>query len=72
MSDETFVWFVGVDWGSEKHQVCILDQQGTIVGASRMVVRVWPSWATGCSQLLERQTPLQSVLRCRTDRLSIR
>ena len=32
MSDETFVWFVGVDWGSEKHQVCILDQQGTIVG----------------------------------------
>lgn len=32
MSDETFTWFVGVDWGSEKHQVCILDQQGTIAG----------------------------------------
>ena len=30
MSDETFTWFVGVDWGSEKHQVCILDQQGTM------------------------------------------
>ena len=32
MTEETFAWFVGVDWGSEKHQVCILDQQGTIVG----------------------------------------
>ena len=31
MSDETFAWFVGVDWGSEKHHVCILDQQGTII-----------------------------------------
>ena len=32
MSEEAFAWFVGVDWGSEKHQVCILDQQGTVVG----------------------------------------
>jgi hypothetical protein len=32
MTEETFVWFAGVDWSSEKHQVCILDQQGTIAG----------------------------------------
>jgi transposase len=32
MVEETFVWFAGVDWGSEKHQVCILDQQGSVVG----------------------------------------
>ena len=31
-AEETFVWFAGVDWGSEKHQACILDQQGTVVG----------------------------------------
>src|SRR5215468_3937661 len=32
MAEETFVWFAGVDWGSEKHQACIVDQQGTVVG----------------------------------------
>jgi hypothetical protein len=32
MAEETFVWFAGVDWGSEKHQACIIDQQGTVAG----------------------------------------
>lgn len=32
MSEESYVWFVGVDWGSEKHQACVLDQQGDIAG----------------------------------------
>jgi hypothetical protein len=32
MGEETIAWFVGVDWGSEKHQVCLLDSQGAIVG----------------------------------------
>ena len=32
MVEEEIVWFVGVDWGSEKHQTCILDARGTIVG----------------------------------------
>jgi hypothetical protein len=32
MAEETIVWFVGVDWGSEKHQACLLDTHGTIVG----------------------------------------
>src|SRR3954467_15846979 len=28
MADGTVSWFVGVDWGSEKHQVCLLDAAG--------------------------------------------
>ena len=32
MIQEAVAWFVGVDWGSEKHQVCVLDGHGAIVG----------------------------------------
>ena len=32
MSDGTVSWFAGVDWGSEKHQVCLLDAAGQVVG----------------------------------------
>jgi transposase len=32
MTDGTRRWFAGVDWGSEKHQVCLLDAAGTVVG----------------------------------------
>jgi hypothetical protein len=32
MADETIHWFAGVDWGSAKHQVCLLDGAGKIVG----------------------------------------
>ena len=32
MAEEESTWFVGVDWGSEKHQTCILDARGTSVG----------------------------------------
>src|SRR6478752_1245156 len=32
MADETIHWFAGVDWGSAKHQVCLLDGAGEIVG----------------------------------------
>jgi transposase len=46
MSEETFAWFVGVDWGSEKHQVCILDQQGTNVGE-----RHFPHGGAGLAEL---------------------
>jgi Transposase len=46
MSEETFTWFVGIDWGSEKHQVCVLEQQGTIVGE-----RSFPHSGTGLAEL---------------------
>lgn len=37
---ETFEWFVGVDWGSTAHQVCVLNAQGEICG-----IRVVPHTA---------------------------
>jgi transposase len=46
MAEETFAWFVGVDWGSEKHQVCILDQQGNIIGE-----RHFPHGGAGLAEL---------------------
>src|SRR5215211_5959083 len=32
MDDDVVSWFAGVDWGSERHQVCLLDEVGTVVG----------------------------------------
>jgi transposase len=32
VADETTRWFAGIDWGSERHQACLLDAAGTIVG----------------------------------------
>src|SRR4051794_41960876 len=32
MTGETKRWFAGVDWGSERHQVCLLDAAGAVVG----------------------------------------
>jgi transposase len=32
MTDETRCWFAGVDWGSEQHQVCLLDATGKVAG----------------------------------------
>src|SRR3954465_10943290 len=32
MADGTISWFAGVDWGSQKHQVCLLDAAGQVVG----------------------------------------
>jgi transposase len=46
MSEEVFAWFVGVDWSSEKHRVCILDQQGTIAGE-----RSFPHGGAGLAEL---------------------
>jgi transposase len=32
MTSEARRWFAGVDWGSEKHQVCLVDAAGAVVG----------------------------------------
>ena len=29
---ETFTWFAAIDWGTEKHQACVLDVRGRIAG----------------------------------------
>ena len=49
MVEEAIAWFAGVDWGSEKHQACLLDARGAIVGEREFPIaaRVCPSWPTG-------------------------
>src|ERR671932_1820086 len=32
MTNETRRWFAGVDWGSERHHACLLDDAGAVVG----------------------------------------
>ena len=32
MTNETRRWFAGVDWGSERHQACLLDGAGAVAG----------------------------------------
>ena len=32
MSEPSFKWFAAVDWGSENHQVCVLDAEGRVAG----------------------------------------
>jgi Transposase len=32
MGERSFRWFAAVDWGSEKHQVCVLDAEGGVMG----------------------------------------
>jgi N-acetylglucosamine kinase-like BadF-type ATPase len=49
MNEETFAWFVGIDWGSEKHQVCVLDQQGTVVGE-----RSFPHSGAGLAEVVSQ------------------
>ena len=44
--EETVSWFAGVDWGSERHQVCLLDAQGTTVGE-----REFPHSGEGLAEL---------------------
>ena len=46
MTEESFTWFVGVDWGSEKHHACILDTRGTVVGE-----RQFPHSGVGLAEL---------------------
>ena len=45
-------WFVGVDWATEAHQVCVLDAQGGVVG-ERSVAHSGTGLAELCSWLLE-------------------
>jgi hypothetical protein len=44
--EETISWFAGVDWGSERHQVCLLDARGTTAGE-----REFPHSGAGLAEL---------------------
>jgi transposase len=48
MTQETLAWFAGVDWGSERHQVCLLDGQGSIAGE-----REFPHSGAGLAELCD-------------------
>jgi len=48
MTEENFAWFVGIDWGSEHHQACIVDAQGRIVGE-----RDFPHGGKGLAELCD-------------------
>jgi len=51
MQEPEFAFFVGVDWGAETHQVCILDASGRPV-AERVVPHRGDAVGALCSQLL--------------------
>jgi transposase len=55
--DNNFQYFVGVDWGSEKHRVCLMDRQGKII-AERWVEHS----GSGLAELMQwlRQQALRS------------
>jgi transposase len=48
MSEASFKWFAAVDWGSEKHQVCVLDAEGGVTGE-----REFPHSGVGLTQLAD-------------------
>ena len=31
MKQERFAWFVGIDWGSERHHACLVASEGIII-----------------------------------------
>ena len=45
-AQETISWFAGVDWGSQRHQVCLLDARGATVGE-----RAFPHSGEGLAEL---------------------
>src|SRR3954468_16104869 len=48
MVDGVVSWFAGVDWGSERHQVCLLDAAGQVVGE-----RAFPHGGAGLAALCD-------------------
>ena len=69
MIEEQILWFAGIDWGSEKHQACILDAQGNVTGE-----RDFQHSGTGLAELCDWIVSIAGdvstvvvVIRCRTD-----
>jgi hypothetical protein len=48
MAEETIGWFAAVDWGSEKHQACVLDARGGVAGE-----REFPHSGAGLTELAD-------------------
>src|SRR3954451_9678218 len=70
MPEETLRWFAGIDWGSAKHQACLLDGAGTVVG-ERAFAHGGAGLAALCDWLVSMAGDTGSVAvasRCPTDR----
>src|SRR5215208_2256159 len=71
MADDGVSWFAGVDWGSERHQVCLLDAAGQVVG-ERGFRHDGAGLAALCDWLVCRSRASQAgsrwPLKCRTGR----
>jgi hypothetical protein len=37
LHEEELDWYVGFDWASEKHRVCLVDRTGRVVGERNVV-----------------------------------
>src|SRR5689334_14451915 len=67
MTDGTRRWFAGVDWGSERHQVCLLDAAGMVVGERAFrhdgagFVHDGAGWAALCDWLVSVAGPSGTV-----------
>src|SRR3954467_5287533 len=48
MAEVTIGWFAGIDWGSQRHQVCLLDAAGKVVGE-----RAFPHGGAGLAALCD-------------------
>jgi len=48
MTEERLSWFAGVDWGSQKHQACLLDAAGAVAGE-----REFPHGGSGLALLCD-------------------
>ena len=62
MAESEKVFYVGVDWGAERHQVCILDAAGAVVG-ELSVAHQGAAVQALCERLLAAIAPLQPVLK---------
>ena len=73
MAEENYAWFAGVDWGSERHQACLVDAQAasSASGSFRTAVRAWLSLRLAAVDCRSDRDRCAWRSRCRTDRLSI-
>lgn len=53
MEGEEGRWFVGIDWATERHEVCVVDRTGAVVGM-RSVAHTGADLAELCTWLEER------------------
>jgi hypothetical protein len=55
------MWFLGVDWGEAHHDLCLLDQDGSVL-AARRIADGWPGWGN-CTRWWPPMLRIQPRLR---------